>query len=70
MGRATTPLTPPEPDPGLCGSCLHSRRIVSGRGSAFRLCGLASIDSRFPKYPRLPVFRCSGFTSKGTAASP
>lgn len=46
---------------GLCASCLNHRRIVSGKGSVFMLCELASQDPRFPRYPRLPVLRCAGY---------
>lgn len=53
--------TPAAPDPGLCGACAHARRITSGRGSTFWLCGLAARDPRFPRYPRLPVAQCPGF---------
>jgi hypothetical protein len=50
-----------DPPPGLCGRCRHARRVPSDRGRVFYLCGLSAIDSRFPKYPRLPVLRCEGF---------
>jgi hypothetical protein len=55
--------TPPArgPAPGLCGVCVHARVIVSGKGSRFYMCGLSSVDARFPKYPRLPVLECAGF---------
>jgi hypothetical protein len=33
-----------------------------GRGSTFWLCELNATDPRFPKYPRLPVVACAGFT--------
>ncbi len=46
---------------GLCESCLHMRRITSDRGSVFYLCKLSAVDSRFPKYPRLPVLSCAGY---------
>jgi hypothetical protein len=46
---------------GLCAGCLHARRIESGKGSTFWMCGLHASDARFPKYPRLPVLVCSGF---------
>jgi hypothetical protein len=46
---------------GLCPNCLHSRRIESARGSTFMLCELSRTDSRFPKYPRLPVLTCGGY---------
>jgi len=47
---------------GLCANCLYARRIESKRGSEFWLCQLSATDPHFPKYPRLPVLTCRGFT--------
>ena len=47
--------------PGLCSDCRHARRIESDRGSTFVLCQRALTDSRFRKYPRLPVLACPGY---------
>ena len=47
---------------GLCGACTHARRITSDRGSTFYQCGLSATDPDFPKYPRLPVLQCRGYT--------
>jgi hypothetical protein len=52
-------FTPPE---GLCASCVHTRIIESAKGSRFVLCNLSATDARFPKYPRLPVLRCVGYS--------
>jgi hypothetical protein len=46
--------------PGLCAVCTHARVIESRRGSRFWLCSLSFSDARFPRYPALPVLRCSG----------
>ena len=46
---------------GLCASCSHAQIVTSARGSVFYLCRLSFEDSRFPKYPALPVKKCSGF---------
>ncbi|MGA2697388.1 MAG: hypothetical protein ABSE92_15100 [Terriglobales bacterium] len=46
---------------GLCADCIHSSKITSDRGSVFYLCQLALTDSRFAKYPRLPVLSCPGY---------
>jgi hypothetical protein len=46
---------------GLCADCIHARRITSDRGSVFLLCELSKVDSRFEKYPRLPVLSCAGY---------
>jgi hypothetical protein len=53
--------TPTCPDLGLCRICCHARRIESDRGSTFLMCKLSFEDSRFTKYPRLPVLICSGY---------
>ena len=62
------PLTAPpsshrEPHPGLCADCRHARPITSARGSTFWRCSLSDADPTFPKYPRLPVTTCAGFTA-------
>ncbi|HZZ16851.1 MAG TPA: hypothetical protein VFE08_12915 [Candidatus Sulfotelmatobacter sp.] len=48
-------------NPGLCGECVHARRIQSDRSSVFYQCQLSFTDPRFVKYPRLPVLSCSGY---------
>ena len=52
---------------GLCANCLHARPIASAKGSQFLLCQLSQSDPGFPKYPRLPVLRCSGHAPKPAA---
>ena len=52
---------------GLCANCAHARLVSSSKGSQFLLCQLSQTDAGFPKYPRLPVLRCSGYTPKPTA---
>jgi len=49
---------------GLCRTCRHVKVIESTRGSTFYLCRLSETDPRFPKYPRLPVVRCTGYERK------
>ncbi len=46
--------------PGLCATCRHSI-VTRSRRSAFVRCGLAEVDARFPRYPRLPVGECDGY---------
>lgn len=46
---------------GLCLHCSHHRRVETKRGSIFHLCMLSESDTRFAKYPRLPVSQCRGF---------
>jgi len=46
---------------GLCESCVHVQVVTSSKGSTFVLCRLSETDERFPKYPRLPVYSCSGY---------
>lgn len=63
---------------GLCELCTHSERI-QGRIRAYRLCRLSRIDSRYARYPPLPVLSCAGFapsesclgaSDKGSQAEP
>ncbi len=54
---------------GLCASCAHSEIIRSSRGSMFYRCRLSDTDPRFPKYPRLPVIECAGWSVKTPARS-
>lgn len=53
---------------GLCSLCAHQRVVVSGRGSTFSLCLRAREDSRFAKYPRVPVLTCAGYEPRGSEA--
>jgi len=55
---------------GLCGHCQHAQRIESDRGSVFVRCQLGLRDSRFAKYPRLPVVGCAGYDEKTTDEPP
>jgi hypothetical protein len=47
---------------GLCASCRFSRVVENKRGSRFYLCLLSETDTRFRKYPALPVTACSGYS--------
>jgi hypothetical protein len=58
---ASSPQSSVPNNPGLCGDCAHARRIASDRASTFLQCQLSFTDSRFAKYPRLPVLRCIGY---------
>jgi hypothetical protein len=65
MGKAGTATDIPGGDTGtsrvgLCSNCRHTEAIRSKRGSLFYLCRLSHTDSRFPKYPTLPVLACEG----------
>jgi hypothetical protein len=46
---------------GLCGHCAHAIIRPTRRGTVYLRCALAASDSRFAKYPRLPVARCDGY---------
>ncbi|HNQ07582.1 MAG TPA: hypothetical protein PKH97_10390 [Tetrasphaera sp.] len=47
---------------GLCGECAHALIRPTRKGTTYLRCGLAATDPRFPRYPRLPVIACHGFT--------
>ena len=49
---------------GLCGHCRWAQRIESAKGSEFIRCRRSDEDSRFRKYPPLPVVRCAGYEPK------
>jgi hypothetical protein len=55
------------PFAGLCERCRHQRVIRNTRGSSFSLCERSREDDRYPKYPRLPVLRCTGFEPRAEA---
>ncbi len=55
---------------GLCADCAHAQIVRSDRGSVFYLCTLSATDARFPKYPRLPVISCEGYTAVPEAPAP
>jgi len=42
------------------------RTVESARGSTFYFCERSKTDPSFPKYPRLPVLRCSGYEKVGS----
>jgi hypothetical protein len=52
---------------GLCADCRFARVIRSDRGTVFYQCGKSFEDSRFPKYPRLPVHACPGYARETNA---
>ena len=56
---------------GLCDSCEHQKVVRSGRGSTFSMCLRHRAEpERYPKYPRLPVQGCAGYSSvSGTAST-
>jgi hypothetical protein len=49
---------------------MHARRVTSDKGSTFLQCRLSFIDSRFEKYPRLPILSCSGYKKNSEALDP
>ncbi|HET9328843.1 MAG TPA: hypothetical protein VFQ05_18920 [Candidatus Eisenbacteria bacterium] len=65
-------MSSPVPDQdhvGLCARCRHSRTVKT-RTSLFWMCERSKTDSRFPKYPRLPVLSCMGFEVKEVEKEP
>ncbi len=57
------------PPAGLCDACVHQRLVSNTRGSTFSLCERSRDEPAYPKYPRLPVLRCAGFTPVGEESS-
>ena len=56
------------PPAGLCERCRHARAVETPR-SLFLLCERSATDSRYARYPRLPVRECGGFEER-TADAP
>ena len=46
---------------GLCASCTHGLFRPTARGTSYWRCLRSKTDPSYPRYPRLPVFSCSGF---------
>jgi len=54
---------------GLCDTCRHQRIVRTTRETSYSLCERSREDERYPRYPRLPVTRCSGYEPReGDAA--
>jgi hypothetical protein len=54
--------SPGQAEAGLCRCCENVQIIRNDRGSVFYLCRLSAVDPRFPRYPRIPVLECAGFS--------
>ena len=46
---------------GLCVNCSYGRVVTGKNEVTYYLCERSFFDAGFPKYPRLPVLRCSGY---------
>jgi hypothetical protein len=46
---------------GLCSDCAHAKKLKTKIDATIYLCGRAAADSRFPKFPRLPIMACAGY---------
>jgi len=49
---------------GLCTDCVYARLIESSKGSVFVRCDLSFVDTRFTRYPTLPVRACDGYQER------
>ena len=54
---------------GLCHTCAHQRVIGNTRGSTFSMCTLGQKDPDWPKYPRMPVLRCTRYERRPGASA-
>ncbi|SEK93395.1 hypothetical protein [Streptacidiphilus jiangxiensis] len=63
MSDATSALAKLGAHPGLCLGCAHRLLNETRRGTAYLRCGGAASDDTLPRYPRLPVRECHGFTA-------
>ena len=49
---------------GLCSVCLHAKLIGHPRGgAAYYQCGYSKVDSRYDKFPAVPVRFCEAHSS-------
>ena len=58
------------PDVGLSAECEHARVQRNARESEFWRCLRAETDTRFERYPRLPVSECAGYERAVSSARP
>jgi hypothetical protein len=49
---------------GLCFTCRWTRPVTNRHDSTFYRCLRAETDSRFVRYPPLPVLSCPGFEER------
>jgi hypothetical protein len=49
---------------GLCLDCEYARQVEGKDGAVYFMCERSLTDPNFPKYPRLPVRRCSGYVKQ------
>ena len=49
---------------GLCTLRSHGQVLTSAKGSTFYLCRLSFVDSRFARYPTLPIMSCRGYVGR------
>jgi hypothetical protein len=55
---------------GLCDACEHQKLVRNTRGSTFSMCLRHRTEpERYPKYPRLPVLACPGYSSRAGSRS-
>ena len=53
---------------GVCRNCAYGRWLKTGGGGEIILCRLSDSDARFPKYPRLPMLSCPGWSPPADVA--
>lgn len=61
---------PPATGAGLCDRCAHQQLVRNTRGSTFSLCRRSRSDPAYPRYPRIPVLSCPGYTPSRPAGEP
>jgi hypothetical protein len=55
---------------GLCDTCEHQKLVRTRRGSVFSMCLRHRTEpERYPKYPRLPVLACRGYSTVSGSTS-
>jgi hypothetical protein len=53
---------------GVCRACAHARWLRTKGGGELLFCRLSETDSRFLRYPPLPVLSCPGWSPASDVA--
>ncbi len=46
---------------GLCAQCRWAARVPTDKARCYWRCRRSEVDTRYPRYPRLPMVVCAGY---------
>ena len=55
---------------GRCLSCLYARIVRAKVDNVYYFCERSVDDSRYARYPRLPVLTCDGHVDRAESGAP